>query len=452
MINTSLFENATKTERILSVSALNQAVARVLEQNFPLCWISGEISNFTWASSGHWYFTLKDQDAQVRAVMFRGRAQYASFTPREGDKVEVRAVVSLYSPRGDFQINVESMRRAGLGRLYEDFLRLKASLEAEGIFAPANKKTIPRFAKRIGVITSPNAAALRDVLTALKRRAPYAEIIIYPTPVQGEGAGAKIAQAVATANADARCDVLIVCRGGGSIEDLWAFNEEVLARTIAHCEIPVISGVGHETDFTICDFVADLRAPTPTAAAELACVAQDEWFSHIAQLQRRLQTQMHRTLHLQMQQLDWSSRRLISPVAGLQSKRQQLDILNRRLKAALQNQVPNWRARLKQLEQNLRLAKPQVSLLQLHLKAETTRLNRSMQGLLERQHMRLSLQKEHLELLNPQRTLERGYVILSDAEGHLVRRGADLSQKQKLTLRTAVDITEIEVQAMQNPR
>ena len=251
------------TPSVLTVSALNQAVAQLLERNIPLTWVSGEISNFTRAASGHWYFTLKDQAAQVRAVMFRGRAQYAGFMPREGDKVEVRALVTLYAPRGDYQLSVEAIRRAGLGNLYEAFLQLKAQLTAEGLFDQQRKRTIPGFVRSIGIVTSPQAAALRDILTALQRRAPHIRIVLYPTPVQGEGSPQKIAQAIATASSRAECDVLLVCRGGGSIEDLWSFNEEIVARAIAACSMPVISGVGHETDFTISDFAADMRAATP---------------------------------------------------------------------------------------------------------------------------------------------------------------------------------------------
>ena len=251
----------------------------------PLTWVSGEISNFTRASSGHWYFTLKDNAAQVRAVMFRGRAQYADFQPREGDKVEVRALVTLYAPRGDYQLSVEAIRRAGVGNLYEAFLRLKAQLTQEGLFDPERKRALPVFPKTVGIVTSPQAAALRDILTALRRRAPHVNVILYPTPVQGDGAGNKIAQAIATAADRAECDVLLVCRGGGSIEDLWAFNEEIVARTIAHSPIPVIAGIGHETDFTIADFAADLRAATPTAAAEQAVLdlpqgTGPEWTPH----------------------------------------------------------------------------------------------------------------------------------------------------------------------------
>ena len=247
---------------VLSVSALNQAVARMLERTFPLAWISGEVSNFTRAASGHWYFTLKDDAAQVRAVMFRGRAQYADFTPREGDRVEVRALVTLYAARGDYQLGVEAIRRAGVGNLYEAFLALKAKLEAEGLFEAASKRPIPAFARTIGIVTSPQAAALHDVLSALQRRAPHCRIVIYPTPVQGVGAGERIAAAITAAAARNESDVLLVCRGGGSIEDLWAFNHEAVARAIVACPMPVISGVGHETDFTIADFAADVRAPT----------------------------------------------------------------------------------------------------------------------------------------------------------------------------------------------
>ena len=242
----------------------------MLERSFPLLWISGEVSNFTRAASGHWYFSIKDQQAQMRCVMFRGRAQYAEFTPREGDRIEVRAVVTMYEPRGEVQLNVEAVRRTGQGRLYEAFLRLKAQLESEGLFAPERKRPLPAHPRAIGIVTSLQAAALRDVLTTLARRAPHIPVIVYPAPVQGAGSAEKLVAAVETANARREVDVLLVCRGGGSIEDLWSFNDEALARAIAASELPVVSGVGHETDFTIADFAADVRAPTPTGAAELA--------------------------------------------------------------------------------------------------------------------------------------------------------------------------------------
>ncbi|MEO6354767.1 MAG: exodeoxyribonuclease VII large subunit, partial [Burkholderiaceae bacterium] len=236
---------------ILSVSALNQAVARMLERGFPLTWVTGEISNFTRAASGHWYFTLKDSAAQVRAVMFRGRAQYADFIPKDGDRVELHTLVTLYAARGDYQLNAEAIRRAGVGNLFEAFQQLKEKLGAEGLFDPARKRPLPLFARTIGIVTSPQAAALRDILSTLQRRAPHVRVLLYPTPVQGEGAGAKIADAIRLASNRGDCDVLLVCRGGGSMEDLWAFNDEAVARAIVDCNMPVIAGVGHETDFTI---------------------------------------------------------------------------------------------------------------------------------------------------------------------------------------------------------
>jgi exodeoxyribonuclease VII large subunit len=309
---------------VLTVTALNQQVARLLERTFPLIWIGGEISNFTRAASGHWYFTLKDDAAQVRAVMFRGRAQYAGFTPREGDKVEVRALVTLYGARGDYQINVEAIRRAGVGALYEAFMRLKEKLGAEGLFDEARKRPLPLFARTVGIVTSPQAAALRDVLTALRRRVPYVRIVLYPAPVQGQLAAQKIAEAIATASHRREVDVLLVCRGGGSIEDLWSFNEEAVARAIAACSMPVISGVGHETDFTIADFAADLRAATPTAAAELAATARADWLASLEADAGDLRRAMDRILSDASQGLDNLSRRLLSPSSQIAHQRLKL--------------------------------------------------------------------------------------------------------------------------------
>ncbi len=452
MASYSLFENPPKTEPVITVSALNQAVARLLEQNFPLTWISGEISNFTRAASGHWYFTLKDQDAQVRAVMFRGRAQYAAFTPREGDKVEVRALVGLYTPRGDYQINVEAIRRAGLGSLYETFLRLKAQLESEGLFDSEKKKPIPIFAKRIAIVTSPNAAALRDVLTALRRRAPHIEICIYPCPVQGEGAAAKIAQAIATASADPSNDIIIVCRGGGSIEDLWAFNEEIVARTIAYCEIPVISGVGHETDFTITDFVADLRAPTPTAAAELAATAQQDWLATLDHQRQRLHRLVHRHIQTQTQQLDWIAKRLVSPMASIANKRQSLQINSQHLRQALQAPTQRGRMRLQQLRQRLQQQKPKLAKSKMQNVGKADALKMGMAQSLSKHRLKLKHLSEQLELLNPQRTLERGYVILSKTDGDLIRSGKELHADQHLLIRTAVDVNEVQLKQVGKPQ
>ena len=268
----TLFEEKAVTSSgapVISVSELNRLVRAAIEKNLPLTWVNGEISNLRRYDSGHVYFTLKDATAQVDCVMFRHKAQHMDWQPADGMRVEVRALATVYEARGKYQLNIEAMRRAGLGALYEAFERLKARLDAEGLFAEERKREIPAFPRAIGVVTSPQAAALRDVLTTLKRRMPRIPVILYPAPVQGEGAAAKIMQAIATASTRAehdQIDVLIVCRGGGSIEDLWSFNEEVVARAIHACSIPVVTGVGHETDFTIADFVADARAATPTAA------------------------------------------------------------------------------------------------------------------------------------------------------------------------------------------
>jgi exodeoxyribonuclease VII large subunit len=342
------------------VSALNQAVARLLERSFPLTWISGEVSNFTRASSGHWYFTLKDDAAQVRAVMFRGRAQYASFVPREGDKVEVRALVTLYGARGDYQINVEAIRRAGVGSLFEAFLRLKEKLEAAGLFHPERKRPLPLFPRTVGIVTSPQAAALRDVLTALQRRA-HVNVVLYPTPVQGQGAGEKIAAAIDTASLRNDCDVLIVCRGGGSIEDLWSFNDEDVAYAVANCRMPVISGVGHETDFTICDFAADLRAATPTAAAELAVTPRADWMaelrSHVIDLRRA----MRRTGSEAAQTLDNYSHRLLSPAAQIRQQRLKLQALASTLTHANRAPLAQARYQMQRLSDRLAALKPDVT-------------------------------------------------------------------------------------------
>ncbi|HET7404098.1 MAG TPA: exodeoxyribonuclease VII large subunit, partial [Usitatibacter sp.] len=273
---------------VVSVTELNRRVRALLENQFEMLWVAGELSNVKLAGSGHWYFCLKDPGAQIECAMFRTRAQFLDFRPQDGMQVEVRARVTLYEPRGNYQLVVEEVRKAGLGALFEAFEKLKARLQAEGLFEPARKKPIPAFPRAIGIVTSPGAAALRDVLTTLARRARMTPVIVYPAQVQGEGAAAQVVRAIEAANARRECDVLIVCRGGGSLEDLWTFNEESVARAIAASGLPVVSGVGHETDFSIADFVADLRAPTPTAAAVAASADREALAAGLARLRRRL--------------------------------------------------------------------------------------------------------------------------------------------------------------------
>lgn len=434
---------------VLTVSALNQSVARLLERSFPLAWVTGEISNFTRAASGHWYFTLKDPGAQVRAVMFRGRAQYADFIPREGDKVEVRALVTLYAPRGDYQINVESIRRAGIGNLYEAFLRLKEKLDAEGLFDPSSKRLPPVFARTIGIVTSPQAAALRDILTTLRRRAPHVNVVLYPSPVQGEGAAQKIADAIAAASARAECDVLLVCRGGGSIEDLWSFNEEVVARAIAACSIPVISGVGHETDFTIADFAADLRAPTPTAAAEMAATPRINWLATLEAHADDLTRALRRRLSDTTQSLDWLARRLVSPSAHIAHERLKLHALHTQLVHATRTPLAATRFALTHLQTRLAARLPDLSVRRTAVTDQARRLNAGMTHGLAQHRQALAGLAAQLELLNPQRTLERGYAMVIDAKGNLIRTPKHLQPRQTVTLRLADGSAEIGIASVQ---
>ncbi|MGX9776831.1 exodeoxyribonuclease VII large subunit [Janthinobacterium aestuarii] len=434
---------------VLTVSALNQAVARLLERSFPLTWIAGEISNFTRAASGHWYFTLKDDGAQVRAVMFRGRAQYAGFTPREGDKVEVRALVTLYGARGDYQINVEAIRRAGVGALYEAFQRLKEKLAAQGLFDQERKRAIPMFARSIGIVTSPQAAALRDVLIALKRRAPHVNIILYPTPVQGQQAPEKIAHAIRTASTRAECDVLLVCRGGGSIEDLWSFNDEAVAHAIADCSMPVISGVGHETDFTIADFAADLRAATPTAAAELAATPRADWMASLRADAADLRRAMRRSLDDAAQTLDRHSRRLLNPKAQLQQQRLQLLALSTAMTHAARAPVNQSRYALERLRSRWANLRPDVTASRARLVEAQRRSGAAIAQQLGQRRHRLDGLAAQLELLNPQRTLERGYAILRDEKGNIVRSPAQLQARQNVNVRLAEGSAQVGIASVQ---
>lgn len=349
-------------QQILSVSELNRLARDVLQASFPLFWVSGEISNLTRAASGHWYFSLKDASAQVRCVMFKGRNSYVDFIPREGDKIEARATVTLYEARGDFQLTIEFLRQAGLGDLFEAFEQLKRKLQFQGLFDADCKQVIPEYAKTIGIVTSPDAAALRDVLTTLKRRNPNTQVVIYPTPVQGKGAAEKIASAIIKANERQEVDTLIICRGGGSIEDLWQFNEEIVARAIADCRIPTISGVGHETDFTICDFVADVRAATPTAAAELACQDSSHLKQKLSNLYQQLNRQMQLSLNQRSQRLDFLAQRLISPAQKLKNQADYVKQLQSRLNYASKQILQKHQLHYKQLKISIEQLSPQAVL------------------------------------------------------------------------------------------
>jgi len=345
--------DASQGLRILSVAELLRSVRDTLERRFPLAWVRGELSNLSRAPSGHCYFTLKDDAAQVECVMFRSRAAALDWEPRDGMQVEVRALPTLYEPRGRFQLTVEGMRRAGLGPLFERFLRLKEKLGAEGLFDASLKRELPAFPRSIGIVTSLAAAALRDVLTTLARRNPAIEVIVYPAPVQGEGAAARIATMLARASRRAECDVLLLVRGGGSIEDLWPFNEEAVARAIRASRIPVVVGVGHETDFTIADFAADQRAPTPTAAAELVSPARAELAARLASAVRRSSLEIDRKFRYAAQALDACARRLVHPAARLRSYQQLVTQLKARLAFAFSHKAHRCSTRVERLQASL---------------------------------------------------------------------------------------------------
>jgi exodeoxyribonuclease VII large subunit len=380
-----------------------------------LLWVAGEVSNLTRAPSGHWYFTLKDADAQIRCAMFRSRTQSVPWRLENGHQVEARALVTLYEARGDFQLNVETLRRAGLGQLYEAFLRLKEKLSAEGLFGDERKRSLPRFPARIGIVTSPRAAALRDVIVTLARRAPQLPIIVYPTLVQGSEAAGQIAEAIRIAGERGECDLLLVVRGGGSLEDLWSFNEEIVARAIAACPIPVIAGIGHETDITIADLTADRRAATPTAAAEIASARWFEAAGTLAGLATALRASMHNGLERRMQYVDLLTRRLAHPAERLARSRQRLDHLASRLASAGERVTAKKRQKLGDVR--LRLAH--------------TRPN------LELRRTRLARLTASLAALNPQAALARGYALVRTPDGQLVRSHQQLSNGMTLDLRFA---------------
>jgi len=396
---------------VISVSELNRSVRDLLERRFPLGWVAGEISNFKRYDSGHCYFTLKDAGAQVRCVMFRGRSQYLDWQPKEGMQVEVRALVTLYEPRGDFQLNVETMRRAGLGPLFEKFLRTKEKLEREGVFDAASKRAIPAFPRTVGIVTSLAAAALRDILATLKRRNPSINVIVYPVPVQGEGAAERIAAMLATAGRRGECEVLLLARGGGSIEDLWQFNEEIVAREIRACGIPVVAGIGHETDITIADFAADLRAPTPTAAAEAVSPSRDALFGRLAELSSRATRAALRRVETEIQRVDGLARRLVHPRARLAASGRLLEQLVARLAAA----------------------RPDIAALERERNELLRRLGFAMRHAIERSGRQLERLGASLTGLDPTAVLARGYSLTRNARGEVVRDAAALAEGEVVT-------------------
>jgi exodeoxyribonuclease VII large subunit len=419
---------------IITVSVLNRVVRETLEHGFPLMWVAGEVSNLTRAASGHIYFSLKDEAAQVRCVMFRNRAQLVPFRLQEGMRIEARALVTLYEARGDFQLNVEALRQAGIGALYEAFARLREKLDKEGLFAAERKKPLPRFPRRIGIVTSLQAAALRDILSALERRSPHLPVVIYPTPVQGEGAAEKIAAAIQAAGERSECDVLIVARGGGSIEDLWSFNEEAVARAIHDCPIPVITGVGHETDTTIADLAADRRAATPTAAAELASAGHVEARQHLARLGPALHETLRRALETRMQRLDLLGRSLVHPGERLARLRAEAAHLGTRIAGSLRLRLGRSAAELQQARARLAAARPDMRLAKRDLHELGGRMHNSMAARVEGQRIALEALATNLAHLSPDAVLQRGYSITRKADGSIVRASEQVAEADALRL------------------
>ena len=390
MINSTPINSSIPNEaKVFSVKEINHLVRELLEQSFPSFWISGEISNFISASSGHWYFSLKDDEAQVRCTMFKNKNMTADWVPKNGEKIEAKCFIGLYEARGEYQLNIELIRHAGAGLLSEAFNQLKEKLLKEGLFDPLRKKPIPRFPKSIGVITSPTGAAIEDILITLKRRSPHIPIVIYPSLVQGKEAPSAIVKAIETANTRMECDVLILARGGGSIEDLWAFNEEIVARAIAASKIPTITGVGHETDTTIADFVSDLRAPTPTGAAELVTSHTVELIKTIQAYKNQLNKMMAGIIRELMQKIDYLEKRLISPRQQIQRQKEQIHQYIQRINQSMKNSMIQYRLNIDKLKLNL----------------------------------------DHL---SPHAVLSRGYSIITNADGQILNNVNQLKLDDKI--------------------
>ncbi len=471
---------------IYTVSRLNREVRALLERGFGSLWLEAEISNFAKPSSGHWYFSLKDAGAQVRCCMFRQRNMLCAFTARDGQKVLVRARIGLYEPRGEYQLVIDHMEDAGLGALKRQFEELSAKLAAEGLFAADRKRPLPTLPRRIGVITSPTGAAVRDILHVLARRFPAVAVLIYPVAVQGAQAAAELIAAVGLAGRRAECDVLILARGGGSLEDLWAFNDERLARAIAASPIPVVSGIGHEIDFTIADFAADVRAPTPSAAAELVVPDAEEWLSALVRLSRRLQRGVRRRLDERREQLRLLARRaaLVSPAARCAQQVQRLDEMEVRLSRAMGRRLAGHRERLRWLAGRAALVSPGARLIQqlMRVEALAQRIHRALRHTLNerrsglsdverrlwraspvlrvreavarhgallarlrtagpdrvrRARERLMPLERTLSAVSPLATLERGYAIVSSEQGEILRDAAQSAPGQIIEARLA---------------
>jgi len=422
---------ATQNKNIYSVSSLNRAAKNLLESSLGVVWLSGEISNLTIAVSGHWYFTLKDHSAQIKCAMFRGNNSRTGFTPKHGQQVLVRGKLSLYEARGDYQLIAETMAPEGDGLLKQQFEELKFKLAAQGLFSESTKKPLPEIIRRIGVITSSTGAALHDILSILQRRDPRLQVVVYPSQVQGQGSAFSVASQIALANLRNECDVLIVGRGGGSLEDLWCFNEEEVAYAIYNSHLPVISAVGHEIDVTISDFVADHRAATPSAAAEL--VSQNKVFvsTQLNNLVARLKQAMINKLQHKAALQNALKQTLLQhdPKHKLQQKTQHLDELSLRLQHAMRQKVQQQESRVNQLQNRLQQASPahHINIEQQKLQQLTRNLTQAIQLQLNDSEQNLHHQIQQLNAFSPLATLARGYAIVKDDQGKIITNAAKLS-------------------------
>ncbi|WP_027672562.1 exodeoxyribonuclease VII large subunit [Rheinheimera baltica] len=434
-------QNTAQNPDIYTVSRLNSEVRLTLELQFQTLWLQGEISNFVAAASGHWYFSLKDSAAQVKCAMFKQANRNSSFRPQNGQQVLIRARISVYEPRGEYQLLAEFIESAGAGLLKQQFEQLKAKLAAEGLFDPAIKRPLPAQVQRVGVITSPTGAAIRDIVTVLNRRAPGIEVIVYPSQVQGDTAAAQLRNMLSSAIRRNEVDVLIIGRGGGSLEDLWCFNDEQLCRAVAACPIPIVSAVGHEIDFALTDFVADVRAPTPSAAAELVSPDQSHLLERIARLRNALiQAQRARMQQVAPKLINLSQRLLaLHPKRRLQQQQQRLDELQLRLSAHIKRKISATQQQQQYLDKSLRQLSPLKTLLQhtQHINQLERRLINAQQMQLKQSKQQLAQLSSQLNTVSPLATLARGYSITFDNKQQVVTSSSQLKAGDKVVIKLA---------------
>lgn len=430
------FTTPNSIETAFTVSQLNREIQQLLEASLPSILVEGEISNLARPASGHWYFSLKDDKAQIRCAMFKGKSRNVRFTPKDGDLVRLRANVTFYGPRGDCQLTVETMELGGEGALQQAYERLKYQLQQEGLFAPEHKKPLPTLPERVAIITSPVGAAVRDIITTFQRRFPLTELTVIPSLVQGQDAAKNLTEQLLRIDASGHFDAVIIGRGGGSLEDLWSFNDETLARTIFNCNTPIVSAVGHEVDFTIADFVADVRAATPTAAAELLSPNSTQYLAGIEQQQNRLQSSLQRQLQERQQKLDYLTQRMRHPSERITIQQDKLSVLTSRLTQAIQTKVQQQKVKITHQQQRLVQTNPQT-LIQKHqqtIQTNQQRLQHALTQNLENKTTRFANLVEKLNLVSPLNILSRGYAIPTQ-DKRVIRSINDVNQEEELSIR-----------------